>query len=325
METRGRLITVPRVLSGMNGNGAHAGQASIMAIWTGEAKDGADGRSLFARQFAELRRARRYSTAFGALLFVALFFGAAYIGNFHPVTLIEGAPKLGEYVQRTVPVLRWESLWADLAYWFYGLPKWLNLLLETVLMAYLATLLGAVGALFLCFFGSNNLAPNRLSFHVARRVSEFLRTIPDLVFALIFVFAFGLGPLAGILAIALHSTGANGKLFAEANENIDMRPVEGLQAAGANWVQTMRFAVFPQVIPNYISYVLWRLELNVRSAAVMGFVGAGGIGMELIVAVRSLYYEDISAILILIVLTVTLIDMLCERVRHSFIGRETLQ
>jgi phosphonate transport system permease protein len=271
-----------------------------------------------------LRRSRRMTTALGVVIFVVLFFGAAHIGNFHPAVLIEGAPKLGEYVQRTMPTLRWETFGADLAYWFYGLPKWFNLLIETVLMAYLATLMGAVGALFLCFFGSQNLAPNRWSFHAARRISEFLRTIPDLVFALIFVFAFGLGPLPGILAIALHSMGANGKLFAEANENLDMRPVEGLKAAGANWVQTMRFAVFPQVLPNYVSYVLWRFEINVRTAAVMGFVGAGGIGMELIVAVRSLYYEDISAILILIVLTVTLIDLLCERIRHAMIGREVL-
>ena len=144
------------------------------------------------------------------------------------------------------------------------------------------------------------------------------------MFALIFVFAFGLGPLAGILAIALHSFGANAKLFAEANENIDMKPVEGLQAAGASWLQTMRFAVVPQALPNYASYGLWRFEINVRTAAVMGFVGAGGIGMELMTAVRSLYYEDISAILILIVATVSLIDIGCERLRHAFIGREAL-
>ena len=192
-------------------------------------------------------------------------------------------------------------------------------------MAYLATLLGSVAALGLCFYASRNLTPHMWTYHVARRVAEFFRTVPDLVFALIFVFAFGLGPLPGVLAIALHSLGANAKLFSEANENIDMGPVEGLRASGANWVQTMRFAVLPQVLPNYASYVLWRFEINVRTAAVMGFVGAGGIGMELMTAIRSLYYEDISAILILIVLTVTLIDLGCEKLRHWLIGRETFE
>jgi phosphonate transport system permease protein len=280
---------------------------------------------VFQRRFAEHRRRRRLATALGLVLFSAVFLASAIIARFDPFALIEGAPKLGEYVYRTIPTLRWGSLQADLAYWFYGLRKWLDLLLETVLMAYLATLLGSIGALLLCFYGSANLSPNIWAYHLARRVAEFFRTIPDLVFALIFIFAFGLGPLAGILAIALHSLGANGKLFAEANENIDMGPVDGLKSAGANWIQTIRFAVLPQVLPNYASYVLWRFEINVRTAAVMGFVGAGGIGMELITAVRSLYYEDISAILILIVATVSLIDIGCEKLRHALIGRETFE
>ena len=279
----------------------------------------------FQRRFAEHRRRRRLATALGLVLFSVVFLASAIIAKFDLFALIEGAPKLGEYVQRTIPTLRWGSLQADVAYWFYGLRKWLDLLLETVLMAYLATLLGSIGALLLCFYGSANLSPNIWAYHLARRVAEFFRTIPDLVFALIFIFAFGLGPLAGILAIALHSLGANGKLFAEANENIDMGPVDGLKSAGANWVQTIRFAVLPQVLPNYASYVLWRFEINVRTAAVMGFVGAGGIGMELITAVRSLYYEDISAILILIVATVSLIDIGCEKLRHALIGRETFE
>jgi phosphonate transport system permease protein len=296
-----------------------------MAFWQQRTVQAASDQAWFAEQFGALRRARRLQTAVGAAVFFAVFVGSVHVGNFSPAALIEGAPRLAEYVQRTMPELRWESLGKDLAFWFYGLPKWLDLLLETLLMAYLATLLGSAGALLLCFLGSHNLAQNAWSYHLARRASEFLRTIPDLVFALIFVFAFGLGPLAGILAIALHSMGANGKLFAEANENIDLKPVEGLQALGASWVQTIRFAVLPQVLPNYASYVLWRFELNVRSAAVMGFVGAGGIGMELMTAVRSLFYEDISAILILIVVTVSLIDIACERVRHGLIGKEALE
>jgi phosphonate transport system permease protein len=284
----------------------------------------AQARVTFQQQYTSLRRTRRLTTVVVLVLLVAACIGSAIVGRFSPAALVEGAPKLGEYIWRIVPTLRWSSLGADLAYWFYGLPKWLDLLLETVLMAYLATLIGSLLSLLVCFLGSRYLTPNAWCYFLARRISEFFRTIPDLVFALIFVFAFGLGPLPGILAIALHSFGANGKLFAEANENIDMKPVEGLRALGAGWVQIMRFAVLPQVLPNYASYALWRFEINVRTAAVMGFVGAGGIGMELMTAVRSLYYEDISAILILIVVTVSLIDMGCERLRHAFIGRDGL-
>lgn len=280
--------------------------------------------TLFEHQFLEFRRQRRIQTWIGGTLFAFVALGAAYVGQVDPVALIEGGPKLAEYVGRTLPQLRWESLGADLAIWFYGLEKWLSLLLETVLMAYLATMMGSAGALFLCFYASRNLAPNRWSYVLARRIGEFCRTIPDLVFALIFVFAFGLGPLPGILAMAIHSLGAHVKLFSEANENIDLRPVEGLRSLGAGWVQTMRFAVLPQVLPNYASYVLWRFEINVRTAAVLGFVGAGGIGSELIIAVRSLYYEDISAIVIMIVAVVTLIDIGCGRMRHRLIGRESL-
>ena len=118
------------------------------------------------------------------------------------------------------------------------------------------------------------------------------------------------------------SVGALGKLFAEAVENIDMNPVEGAMATGASWVASIRFAVLPQVISNFVSYALLRFEINVRSAAVMGFVGAGGIGLDLMVAIRKLYYTDVSAILLLIVATVMIIDLATERLRHWLIGWE---
>ena len=126
--------------------------------------------------------------------------------------------------------------------------------------------------------------------------------------------------MAGVLAIMVHTISALGKLFFEALENIDQKPVEGLIASGSSWVKTMRFAVVPQVLPNFISYALLRFEINVRGASVMGFVGAGGIGQDLIEAIRKFYYPDVSAILLLIILTVTLIDLLTERLRHRFIS-----
>ncbi|MCA3574741.1 MAG: ABC transporter permease subunit, partial [Aestuariivirga sp.] len=124
---------------------------------------------------------------------------------------------------------------------------------------------------------------------------------------------------AGVLAIVVHTTGALGKLFYEVLENIDQKPVEGLIASGASWTKTMRFAVLPQVLSNFVSYALLRFEINVRGASVMGFVGAGGIGQDLMEAIRKFYYPDVSAILLLIILTVAVIDLITERVRRRFI------
>jgi phosphonate transport system permease protein len=128
--------------------------------------------------------------------------------------------------------------------------------------------------------------------------------------------------MPGVLALAIHSMGALGKLFAEVVENIDMRPVEGATSTGANRVTTIRFAVLPQVMSNFTSYALLRFEINVRTAAVMGFVGAGGIGQDLMVAIRKFYYTDVSAILVLIIATVMVIDLLTEQLRHRLIGME---
>jgi phosphonate transport system permease protein len=149
---------------------------------------------------------------------------------------------------------------------------------------------------------------------------ELLRTVPTLVLALVFVYAFGLGPFAGVLAIAVHTAGALGKLFAEEHENTAPGPVEGVRAAGGSWAQQMRFGVLPQSLPGLLSYGLLRFEINVREASVLGIVGAGGIGEELYLAVRQFEYQDISAILVLILLTVAAIDLLCGRLRARVLG-----
>lgn len=279
---------------------------------------------MFERQFQQLQSQRRRSTLLYGGIFALALLLSAWVGEFNPIKVIEGLPRVGEYLMKTLPKLGIHTLWHDLGEWFWGLPKWLKLLWETVLIAYLGTLLGTLGALALSFDAADNLKRHAASYWISRRVLEVSRTVPELVFALIFVFAFGLGPLAGVLAIAIHSMGGNGKLFAEAVENIDMKPVDGLRAAGASWLQTVRFAVLPQVLPNFTSVTLWRFEINVRAASVVGFVGAGGIGQEFYTAVSRLYYEDISAMLILLVCTVFIIDMVCEKVRHRMIGKESL-
>jgi phosphonate transport system permease protein len=137
------------------------------------------------------------------------------------------------------------------------------------------------------------------------------------------VAAFGLGALPGILAMAIHTSGALGKLFTEVVENIDMRPVEGIAATGGSWLAQVRFAATPQVLSNLVSYTLLRFEINVRGATVIGFVGAGGIGQDLIVAIRKFYYSDVSAMLLMIIVTVMMIDILSARLRHRLLAMET--
>jgi phosphonate transport system permease protein len=248
---------------------------------------------------------------------------AAWIGEVDPATFVENIHKFPNYIVSITPQLRWATLGEDFAEWYWGWRKWARLLVDTVLIAYAGTLLGFVGGLMLCFTASSNLTSRRWLVLGARRLLEIQRSVPELVYALIFVVAFGLGPFPGMLAIAIHTTGALGKLFAEVNENIDLKPVDGMYATGASWLQAMRFGVLPQVLSNYASYTLLRFEINVRGAAVLGFVGAGGIGQELLGAIRQFYLPDVSAILLMIVLTVAVIDIATERLRHALIGLDT--
>ncbi len=279
---------------------------------------------------AFLRRAgsRRLATVAGFALLGAALLASAWVSEAWPSSIAAGLPRVGEYFGKLVPDLRWDALLAgprtegSIAFWFYRLDSWL-LLFETSQMAALATLGGGAVALLCCFPAAANLASNRVVYTVFRRALELLRTVPDIVYALIFVWAFGIGPLAGILAIAIHTAGALGKLFAEVVENADLRPLDGVRAAGGTWAQGVRYAILPQVLPNFLSYALLRFEINVRGASVIGFVGAGGIGQELYTVISFNYYQEISAILVLIVLAVSLIDLASERVRHAVIGRES--
>jgi phosphonate transport system permease protein len=248
------------------------------------------------------------------------------MSEFRPAALAAGLPRAGDYFARLLPDLRWAALFGgwetegSIAFWFYRLDKWALLLLETANMAALATLAGGVLALLLSFPAARNTAPNTWSYRLARRGLEAMRTVPEIVYALILVWAFGIGPLAGIIAIAAHTTGALGKLFAEAIENADMGPWDGVRAAGGSWAQACRFAVLPQVAPNMVSYLLLRFEINVRGASVIGFVGAGGIGQELYLVISQNYYEEISAIIVLVVLAVAMIDLLSDSVRRRLRG-----
>jgi phosphonate transport system permease protein len=267
-------------------------------------------------------RARRWHTLFVLVCIAIAMLLASWSAEVSLPHLVENIGRFPSYVVRLFHLENGQPAWTDLGEWFWGLPRWLRLLGETLLMAYVGTVLGATGAFGLAFLAAANVGPSRSLRFVVRRFCELCRTVPLLVFALVFVIAFGLGPLAGVLAVVIHTLGALGKLFAEVVENIDMKPVEGVTSTGAPWHVAMRFGALPQVTSNFVSYTLLRFEINVRESAVMGFVGAGGIGQDLIEAIRKFYYSDVSAILLLILVTVAIIDTLTTKVRHRLIGLE---
>jgi phosphonate transport system permease protein len=279
-------------------------------------------------QLAALNETYRKAMARKRLRFTlatAVFFAALVIASIGAeVNLRTLFTYFGHFVSYFDRILTLEDgtrVWTNIPEWLWGWRKWSLLLGETILISYVGTLFGAVLAFALNFLAAENTSPAPWLRFVIKRLMEFARTVPGIVFALIFVIAFGLGPMAGVLAIALHSIGALGKQYAEMVENIDMKPVEGVRSTGASWLSCMRFAVLPQVAAGFASYTLLRFEINVREASVMGFVGAGGIGTELVVAVRKFYYSDVSAILLMIVLTVFVIDIGTGWIRERLLGK----
>lgn len=287
----------------------------------------------FERHRAELLRSKRAMTALFAVLFLAALAASIYVSRFYPDRLASGLPRIFEYFGTIMPNLELDKLFlsrgddgraipGSIVYWYTDFWTYVRLIVETIFMALTSTILGAAAAFLLCFPAARNLAPNNIVSQLSRRFMEICRGVPEILYALVLVFAVGIGPLAGVIAIAIHTTGALGKLFAEVNENASPRPVEGIRGVGGNWFEEMRYGVVPQVMPNFISYTLLRFEINVRASSIVGFVGAGGIGTELN-RVISLYSDDrVVAVLLLVVLTVTLIDLLSERLRTHFIGKE---
>jgi phosphonate transport system permease protein len=267
-------------------------------------------------------RSRRLQSLVVAACIVAMIALSSISAEVSLGKLVDNIGNFTSYFGRLLHLDSGAFVWTDPVEWFWGLRRWLRLLGETLMMAYVGTALGAIGAFFLCFFAAANVAPRPWLRVAVRRFCELCRTVPELVFALMFVIAFGLGPIAGVLAVAIHTIGALGKLFAEVVENIDMKPVEGVTATGAHWTAAMRYGAVPQILSNFVSYALLRFEINVRGATVMGFVGAGGIGVDLVEAIRKFYYSDVSAILVLIILTVSVIDTVTGLVRHRLIGQE---
>lgn len=199
-----------------------------------------------------------------------------------------------------------------------NLLKYLPSLIETINIAAASTLLGAMLGMLLSLLSTRGMAKWPRLIPVFRRVMDTMRAMPEIVIALVLIFVMGGGPVPAMIAIAFHTAGALGKLFSEVNENASLKPVEGLQSVGASWVQRMWLGVIPQVAPNYFSYALLRFEINIRASAILGFVGAGGIGYELRNAMSwgKGQYDDAMAIFLLLFLTIVAVDQLSSVVRE---------
>lgn len=202
-----------------------------------------------------------------------------------------------------------------------NLWRYFPALIETLNIAAVSTLVGALLAIVLSLLSTRGLARWPRLIPLFRRMMDVMRALPEIVIALVLIFILGGGPVPAMIAIAFHTAGALGKLFSEVNENADLKPVEGLSSVGATWLQRMWLGVLPQVAPNYLSYALLRLEINVRASAILGFVGAGGIGSELRIAISwgTGRYDAAAAIFILLFLAIVAIDQMSSHYRHKLV------
>lgn len=194
-------------------------------------------------------------------------------------------------------------------------------LIETLNIAAVSTLLGGLAAMALALLSTRGLARWPRLIPLFRRLLDAFRAVPEIVVALVLIFILGGGPVPAVIAIALHTTGALGKLFSEVAENADLRPVEGLTSVGAGWGQRMALGVLPQVAPNWISYALLRFEINVRASAILGFVGEGGIGHDLKLAMQwgGGKYDQVVAIFLILFLTIVAIDQMSDHFRNRLV------
>ncbi len=287
------------------------------------------------------RGARRWIVIGVALLLLIWSFAGAKI---RPAELIEGIPQIFQTLERMLPPdfskitdaknyylppglspselflplpLGDEAARARRRWWDNTFPQTVvGATLETVQMALAGTFLALLAAFPLGFLAARNTTPHRAVYFSVRSVLNLIRTIPDLALGLLFVAAVGLGAFAGTLALAIHTATVLGKLLSESVENIDEGVVEAIRATGAGYGQILSFAVLPQILPDLISFTLYRLETNIRAASVLGLIGAGGIGYVMNSSFRTFQYQEAAAIVLVLIALVMLVDYLSSRLRN---------
>ncbi|WP_417246176.1 phosphonate ABC transporter, permease protein PhnE [Celeribacter sp.] len=264
--------------------------------------------------YLALTRQRRLYGGLMLLVFVLLLASGFGIANERNAGgFLPGLPQIFDFPAEVV-----QEAWAKRANMPDHLANAFPALIETINIAAIATLTGGFGAVVLSLLSTRGLAPWPRLIPVFRRIMDLMRAIPEIVTALVLIYVLGGGPIPAAIAIALHTIGALGKLFSEVNENADLKPLEGLSSVGATWFQRMVLALLPQVAPNWFSYALLRFEINIRASAILGFVGAGGIGYELKNAISwgQGKFDEAAAVFILLFLSIVFFDQLSSVVRN---------
>ena len=223
-----------------------------------------------------------------ALLGLAILIQAFIVVQARPQDLVTGIHGMADLIRRAMP--------PD----FSQLPSTFWPTVQTVDIALFGTLVGIVIALPLALLAAANVTPSRFAYYAARGIIGFTRAVPDLVWALLFVTAVGLGPFPGGLALGVHSVGMLGRLFAETIEQMHMAPIHALELTGARRIQVFSHGIIPSILPSLLGITLYRLDENIRSSLVLGFVGAGGIGFQLLTAMNLFQYQEVSLLLIII-------------------------
>lgn len=262
---------------------------------------------------AQVQRRRLYGGLTLLLFIVLMVSGFNIADDRNAGGFWEGLHQIGDY-----PADVLSEAWAKRADLPALIAKFFPALVETVNIAAVSTLIGAIGGLFLSLLGTRGLARWPRLIPLFRRISDIMRAVPEIVIALVLIFVLGGGPVPAMIAISIHTAGALAKMFSEVSENTDLKPVEGLASTGATWSQRMLLGVLPQVAPNYISYSLLRFEINIRASAILGFVGAGGLGYELrnAMAWGPGRFDEAAAIFILLFGTIVFFDQVSSRYRN---------
>ena len=264
--------------------------------------------------FDEVRRKRTYSTIFFMIFFLLMVSGFMVADDRNAGGFWDGLNKIFDFPAEVVNEAVEKAS---------GLPalliKFMPSLIETINIALVSTLIGALLGAILSLAATRGFAQWPHLIPLWRRILDVMRAMPEIVIALILIFVLGGGPIPAMIAISFHTVGALGKLFSEVNENASIKPVDGLASVGANWWQKMMLGVVPQVAPNYLSYALLRFEINIRASAILGFVGAGGIGYDLKNSMSwgKGRYDEAAAIFILLFLTIVIVDQISSYYRNK--------
>ncbi|MEM8580446.1 MAG: phosphonate ABC transporter, permease protein PhnE [Pseudomonadota bacterium] len=264
--------------------------------------------------YMEMVSRKRLYGGLTLLLFVLLMISGFWVADDRNAGgFWDGIGNIGDY-----PASVLSEAWEQRANLPGYMLKFLPALIETINIAAVSTLIGVLVGTFFAMHGTRGLALYPRLIPVVRRTTDIMRAFPEIVIALVLIFVMGGGPVPAMIAIAIHTAGAIGKLYSEVAENADLKPVEGLASVGASWHQRILLGVVPQVAPNYLSYGLLRFEINIRASAILGFVGAGGIGYELrnAMAWGQGRFDEAAAIFLLLFGTIVFVDQLSSRLRN---------